>query len=115
MGKHTQVALTLTRGIGLTSQGRSQQTLVPREDALRLPTLTVHPPIPTALGPLAKSPHHLPPVAALRPLPPLVPAVQGDHRRADAQFLPAKVMALLAVERRVGQHPVVADHQRRLD
>src|SRR5579872_2423980 len=110
MGKYTQIAFARTRGIGLTPQGRAQQTLVPREDTFRLPTLTVHPPIPAVLRPLAKSPHHLPTVAGLRPPPPLVPAVQGDHRRADAQLLPAEAVALLAVERRVGQHPVVADH-----
>src|SRR6516162_7768044 len=114
MGKYTQVALTLTRGIGLAPQGRAPQTLVLREAALHLPALPVHPSATAALRPFAKAPHHLPPVAALRPLPPLVAAVQGDHRRADAQVLPAVTLALLAVERRIGQHPVVADPQRRL-
>ena len=112
MGKHTQVALPLTRGVGLAPQGRAEQTLVPREDALRLPTLPIDPSIPTLLRSLAESLHHLPPVTSLRPLPPLVPPVQRDHRRADTQVLPAIAVALLAVERRVGQHPVVADHQR---
>src|SRR5579872_198211 len=114
MGKNTQVAFTLPRCVGPAPQGRAQQTLVTRERALRLPTLTVDTPIPAALRPLAEPPDHLPPVASLRPLPPLTPAVQRDHRRADAQLLPAVAVALLAVERRVAQHPVVRDRQGRL-
>ena len=39
MGKYTQVALTLTRGVGLDPQGRTEQTLVPREDPLDRPAM----------------------------------------------------------------------------
>lgn len=50
-----------------------------------------------------------------RPIPPLVPTVQRDYHRADAQVFAAAAVALLVVKRCLDQHPVVADHQRRLD
>ena len=111
MSKHPQVTFALTRCIGLAPQGRAEQTLVPREGTLRLPTLPVHPPVPAAPWLLAEPLHHLPTVAALGPLPPPLPPVQRDHRRADAQILPAKAVALLTVECRVAEHPVVTDRQ----
>ncbi len=114
MSKYTQITFTLTRCVGLATQGRAEQTLVPRERTLCLPTLPVHAPVPTTSRLLAEPPHHLPPVAAPRPLPPPVATVQGDHRRADAQVLPAVTVALLAVERRVAEYPVVMDRQRSL-
>src|SRR3979411_1642147 len=100
MGEYPQIALALARGVRLAPQGRAEQPLVPGEGALRLPALPVDAPVPAALGPLTEALDHLAAVARLRPLPPPVPPVQRDHRRADAQVFPAVAVALLAVARR---------------
>jgi len=103
----TQVTLPLTRRVRSAPQRRVQEALVPREGALRLPALPV-----LALGePLL----HLPAKPCLGPLPPLVAAVDRDGRRADVQVLPAEPVVLLAVERRVGEHPIPGHPQRRLE
>src|SRR5690242_17769768 len=112
MGEYTQVTFAFARGVGLTSQSRAEQTLVPRERAFRLPTLPVHTLRPAAAPLLAEPPHHLPPVARLGSLPPTVATIQRNYRRADAQVLPAVAVALLAVERRVAEHSVVNDRYR---
>src|SRR5262249_8049454 len=65
-------------------QGRTEQPLVPRESALDLPPLAEDPAVPRAPRLLAEPLGHLPPVAGPRPLPPGVPPVQRDDRRADA-------------------------------
>src|SRR5262245_49790322 len=114
MGEDAEVTLALAGLIGLAPQRRAEQALVPAEGALRLPALTVHPLVPAVLRLLAEPLDHLPAVARQRPFPPAVAAVQRDQSRADAQFFAAVAVALLAVERGVGQHPVVADAQRRL-
>jgi len=111
MGEHAQVTLALARRIRLAPQGRAEQPLVPREGALRLPALPVDAPVPAAPWLLAEAPDHLAAVARLGPLAPAVAPVQRDHRRADAQILPAKAVALLTVECRVAEHPVVTDRQ----
>src|SRR5205807_1737762 len=98
MGEHTEAALALAGRIRLAPQRRTQQPLMPREGALRLPALPVHPLVPAVLRLLPEASDHPPPVARLGPLPPPVAPVQRDHGRADAQLLPAVAVALLAVE-----------------
>jgi hypothetical protein len=114
MCQHAQVALALAGGVGPAAQGAAERPLVPAEGALRLPALAVDALVPAALGLLAEALHHLPPVPRPRPLAPVPASVQRDHCRAHAQFLAAVVVAVFAVERAVGQHPVVRHHQRRL-
>ena len=114
MGEYTQMAFTLTRGVGLAPQGRAEHTLVSRERTLRLPTLPIHPPVPTTPRLLAEPPHHLLSVAALGPLPSPVPPVQRNHRRADTQVFAAVAVTFLAVEGCVREHPVVLERQRSL-
>jgi hypothetical protein len=112
MGQHAEITLLFTRCIGLAAQRRAEKSFVPTEGALRLPALSVDALVPAALCLLAETLHHLPTVARLWPLPTLVPSVDRDHRRADAQFFAAVAVALLAVEGRIAQHSVVTDRQR---
>src|SRR5260370_8179451 len=114
MGEHAEAALALAGLIRLGPQRRAEQPLVPRESALRLPALPVHPLVPAAPGLLPEALDHLPPVARLGPLPPPVPPVQRYHRRADAQLLAAVAVALLAVEPPVADHPALTHRQRPL-
>jgi hypothetical protein len=114
VSEHTEIAFAFARLVRLSTQRRTQNSLMSGEDALRLPPLPVDALMFAALGLLAESLHHLPPVATLGPLPPLTAAVDGDDRGADAFVLAAVAVVLLAVEGRVRQHTVVADNQRRL-
>jgi hypothetical protein len=114
MGENAEVTFALTGLIGLATQGRAEESLVPREGALGLPALAVDAPVPAALWLPAAAFDHLPTVARQRPLPALVAAVQRDHGGADAQLFAAVAVALLAVERGIAEHPVVAHSQRRL-
>ena len=112
MSKHPQVALALAGVLGLASQGRPQQPLMPRKGALRLPALPVDPPVPTATPLLAEAFDHLPPVTCLRPLAAAVAAVKRDDRGADAKVLPGQAVVVLTIEGGVAQDAVPADNQR---
>src|SRR4051794_41903756 len=74
MRQDTQIALPLPGGVRLTPQRRAQQALVPRERALRLPALPV--------DRLGEALLHLPAVARLGPLPPLIAAGGGGEGAA---------------------------------
>lgn len=114
MGQYTEVTLALTRCLGPAPQRRAQEPLVPREGALRLPALPVDPAITALPWPAAETLFHLPAVARLGPLPPLVAAVERDYGRADAQLFAAEAVVLLAVEGGVAQYPVPGHPQGRL-
>jgi hypothetical protein len=114
MGQHPKLALPLSGFIGSGTEGAPESPLVPAEGGFGLPPLAVHPPVTTALRLLAEPLDHLPAVRGLRPLPASAPAVQGDDGGPDPEFLPGVGVVGLGVERRVGQHSVPGDHQRRL-
>src|SRR5947209_9885379 len=110
MGQHAEVAFAFTRGFRLAAERRVQQSLVPREGALRLPALPVDPLMPTPLRLLAETLDHLPAVARLGPLAALVAPVDRDDCGADTQILAAQPVVLLAVEGRVAQQPRSEEH-----
>src|SRR5262249_57217578 len=99
------VTFAFPRGLGLAAQRRAQQPLVPREGALRLPALPVDPAVTALPRSAAETSLHLPPIARLRPFPPLVAAVWRDHGRADAEDLAAQAMGFLPVGGSGGPEP----------
>jgi len=106
MGQHPhQDLLLLVRPLA-GPQRRAQQPLLPREPALDLPPLPVDAAVLGPAGLAAESPHHLPPILRLRPLPARVPSVQREDRRADAQPLTVQGVVVLGVEGAVTQERV---------
>lgn len=50
MGQHTEAALPLAGGIGPTTEGTPEPSLVPGESGFGLPPLAEYPPVPAHLG-----------------------------------------------------------------
>ncbi len=65
MGDYAEVTFPRAGLIRLAPQCRAEEPLVPREGALRLPALAVHPLVPAAARLLAEPPDHLPPMRLL--------------------------------------------------
>jgi hypothetical protein len=87
-------------------QCRAQEPLLPRETALDLPPLAINAAVSRPAGLAAESPHHLPPVPRLGPLPARVPPVQREDRRADTQPLTGQGVVVFGVEGAVAQERI---------
>jgi hypothetical protein len=106
MRHDSQDDLALLVGPQPSPQCRAQPALAPREPALDLPPLAVHPAMASTTWLPAEPPHHLPPVTGLRPPPAGVAPVQRDDRRPDAQPLAAQGVVVLGVVAGVAQQRI---------
>ena len=97
MSQNFHQALLLLSGIGAGSQGRIEQTFMPRDRAFDLPAMPVD-----SLGEPAL---HQAAVPGLGPMATVLAAVQPDRRGANAQLLAAQDMVGFAVVAGVRQQP----------
>src|SRR4051812_32109816 len=99
VGQYPKLALPLPGRIRPGTEGAAESPLVPAEGGFGLPPLAVHPLVSAALGLLAESLDHLPPVRGFRPLPAPPAGVDRDDGGPDAQILAAVPVVVLGIER----------------
>jgi hypothetical protein len=97
MSQDPQQALPLLCGVVAGSQGRVEQTLIPRDHAFDLPAMSV--------DSFREPAFHQTTVPGLRPMATVLAGVQPDRRGADAQGLSAQHMVGFAVVAGVRQQP----------
>ena len=105
-----QMAFPLARFVAAATQGRTESAFEPREDAFGLPAL--------AELPAMKAADHLSSIALFGPLA-RASAIQGDHRRADAQMFSGHAVVGFGIIAAVAQQavdvqiPACRQHRRR--
>ena len=97
MSQNFHQALLLLSGIGAGSQGRIEQTFMPRDRAFDLPAMSI--------DTFGEPAFHQTTIPALRPVTTVFARVQPDRRGANAQLLAAQDMIGFAIVPAVCQQP----------